>query len=220
MKTYTFYTQSHESLLNDWFIPSFVKTQTNNELIVKKFDQKCESGAFMSEGWNDSMFDKIEYVLHSIDDTPKNEFFIHADCDIQFFKDINEDLKSINFEMFDIVAQADGPDQICCGFMLIRSNDKTRTVFKEIIDLVKHKKYNNDQIALNAIYRKFGLNVGLLSFKYYSTWMSCPGLWNGQPDPINNIPNNLVLHHANYTIGIDNKIKLLNMVKNAQSINT
>ena len=116
--------------------------------------------------------------------------------------------------MFDILAQADGPNQICCGFMIIKSNEKNKIIFKEIINLIKDKKYENDQIALNAIHPHFGLNVALLNYKYYSIWMSERNVWDGKN--ISNIPNDLILHHANYTVGINNKIKLLNMVKNAQ----
>ena len=50
MKLYTFYTDSHKNILEDWFIPTFKNTQDGIELIIKKFDQKCNTGKYIVTG--------------------------------------------------------------------------------------------------------------------------------------------------------------------------
>jgi hypothetical protein len=216
MKIYTFYTPSHEVFLNEWFIPSLKNTNQDVEFVVKKFDQKCNTGKFMDDGWNDTMSDKIDYILYSIDVTPEGEYFIHADCDIQFFKNIKENLKIINYKMFDISAQSD-MGSACCGFMIIKSNAKIKKLFQDIKILIKKKIFPNDQIALNAIYKNYDISLCLLDYQYFSVWMSNGGkVWNGEETK--NIPNNLILHHANFTVGIENKINLLKKIKHSQEL--
>jgi hypothetical protein len=216
MKIYTFYTPSHEVFLNEWFIPSLKNTNQDFELVVRKFDQKCSTGKFMDEGWNDTMSDKIDYILHSIDETPEGEYFIHADCDIQFFKDIKQNLQTVHYEMFDICAQSD-MGSACCGFMIIRSNSKTKKLFQDIKTLIKKKIFPNDQIALNAIYKNYDVSLCLLGYQYFSVWMSNGGkVWHGEE--LQDIPDNLILHHANFSVGIQDKINLMNIVKNVQQL--
>ena len=216
MKIYTFYTPSHEVFLNEWFIPSLKNTNQDFELVVRKFDQKCSTGNFMDEGWNDTMSDKIDYILYSIDDTPEGEYFIHADCDIQFFKDIKQNLQTVHYEMFDISAQSD-MGSACCGFMIIRSNTKTKKLFQDIKTLIKKKIFPNDQIALNAIYKNYDVSLSLLGYQYFSVWMSNGGkVWHGEE--LSDIPDNLILHHANFSVGIQDKINLMNIVKNVQQL--
>jgi hypothetical protein len=215
MKTYTFYTDSHEILLKNWFIPSFQRYNNIDDLVVKKFEQKSSTGNFMDKGWNETMLDKVYYIIHSIDETSNGNYFVHADCDIQFFKKIEESVEKYLQNDFDIIAQADGASEVCCGFMIIRSGDKVKNLFKDIIDHVKDGKFGNDQIALNALWKKYDIKIQLLPKEFYSIWMTNgKRVWD--KTAVNGIPQNLVMHHANFTIGVENKIKLLEIVKRSQ----
>jgi len=73
----------------------------------------------------------------------------------------------------------------------------------------------NDQHICNKLVRqKKSLRVGLLGLDAYSVWMSNGGTrWEIGQD-ISNIPDDIRLHHANYTVGEENKVKLLEAVRN------
>ena len=83
MKIYTFFTDSHKSLL-DIFLKNFPYNE-NTELNIKWFPQECKDGSYMSDGWVSTMRRKVEYILQSLNETPEGEWFVHSDCDIVLF---------------------------------------------------------------------------------------------------------------------------------------
>lgn len=207
MKIYTFYTDTHKKILDEYFLPSFEKTNKDLDLIVRKFDQKCPTGEYESDAWNEAMIDKVDYILESIEET-WGHIFIHSDCDVQFFAPIKDDLID-QLSNSDIAAQANRPNQLCCGFFICRSNKKTKTLFKN----VRHQitKTYNDQQATNDLVHKYA-SYRLLNEKYYSVWRSI-GLRRWEGDKLIEIPQNILMHHANWTFGINNKIELMKQVK-------
>jgi hypothetical protein len=67
----------------------------------------------------------------------------------------------------------------------------------------------NDQAALNE-------NLSMvkylsLSHKFYTTAQTTHMLWDNNYNI--NIPTDILVHHANWTHGVSNKIKLLNFVR-------
>lgn len=212
MKVYTFYTDSHQQLLNDWFLPSFNETNKNMELIITKFDQQCKSGVYMSDGWMKSMHDKVDLIIRGIEEN-WNEYFIHADCDIQFFGDIEKDIFE-QIENEDILGIDDNPidrnSEICCGFLVCKGNDKTLSVFKKVKELMSGQYH--DQFVFNKIKNNF-VSSKKLDFKYYEiTHGNGPIIWDPSI-PILKLNKNILVHHANWTMGVDNKIKMLETVK-------
>ena len=81
-----------------------------------------------------------------------------------------------------------------CGFneygQLGINNNTDQNVLNEKLDMCSHK---------------------LLSNQFYTVAQSINTVWNGHADFT--IPDNLLMHHANWTIGVSNKIKLLELVK-------
>lgn len=207
LKIYTFYTDSHKKILDEYFLPSLYKTNKDLEVKIKKFDQKCISGDYMSDGWCETMMNKVDYILKSINET-WGDVFIHADCDIQFFGPIKEDIIK-QLADFDMVAQNDG-EEMCCGFFACRSNNKTKTLFENVKKEINDKY--NDQQATNKLAKNF-VSYSFLDEKYYSIYrMTNKKVWDISME-IKNLPKNILVHHANWTVGIDNKIELMNIVK-------
>jgi len=129
MKIYTFYTSSHKELYEEWFLPSLKETNPNLELITRNFDQECLNGDFMADGWMTTMHKKIDLVIEGIKDN-WGTVFIHSDCDIQFFGDIEQDIVS---QMGDAdLCGIDDIEEISCGFFICRGNEKTLSLFQEV----------------------------------------------------------------------------------------
>ena len=215
MKLYTLYSKSHVDIFEKWFLPSLKLTNPNIDLRCNIYDQVCPSGNFMETGWKETMIIKNELIVNSLNETEEGEIIIHSDIDIQFFKDIKKNLNLSLFIDNDIICQEDAPSVFCYGFMIIKNNIKTKNMFKHILETVKQTKHT-DQELLNKLYKQFNVSVLAYDNSYFSIWMKngCK-VWNGEEVP--NIPNNLILHHANWTVGVENKIKLLNMVKKFQT---
>lgn len=205
IKLYTFYTETHKSLYYNYFLDSYKKTNMNFELISDCFEQECD-GNFMSDGWNKTMYKKIYQILKACGD---NELFIHSDCDVYFKKNIKEPILQ-ELDDFDIAFQDDVLSGYCMGFFICKPSKEISILFRDVINNID--KYGNDQVALNKLINKYNIKHKKLSNRFFSYGQLKSGLWNN-----NNfeLPSNALMMHANYTIGIENKMKLLDKFKNA-----
>ena len=218
-RIYTFYTDTHKHMYDEYFMKSVPDSFRVRTLHMP---QECESGNFHAEGWMKTMMRKVDYVVDSINEViyDGTEWFVHADCDIQFFGDFHDDIES-ELDGFDMVNMDD--NMLCAGFFACRANSKTLNLWKSVRDNLS--KYPNDQIAMNNILPTSGVRYNKLPrFKYFN-YMHTIGhdsVWDGQAD-INISRSNLdsiLVHHANYTIGVENKIKMMEHVRDGKNIQT
>lgn len=221
MKIYTIYTDSHQTLLNDYFLPS-IKTNIDIplNLVLDKIQQFCPSGIYGSSGWFETMLLKVSQHIRACEENMGDKF-IYSDCDVQFFKPfVNTMIEEL--EDYDIACQDDvfpygDRNTYCAGFFICAANDKTLNFFKSIyqmmIQIHQYDPSYNDQMALNALAHQ--LKHKLLSSKFYTIAQTTNCLWDNQYY-IDNIPSDIFVHHANWTHGIDNKRKLLDLVKSKQ----
>jgi len=210
MIIYTHYSDSHKEMYENFFKPSLRKIYSKEEVLIKAVyhKQTTSSGSFMSNGWHESMDIKLDVILTALNETEK---FIFADCDIQFFKPfVSQVLESL--EDYDIACQEDR-GSLCAGFFGCRSNDKTKELFTTVKN--KFREMVNDQVALNNL--KNIVSSTLLNKEQFYTIGNFFENKNGTFvwDNETNItpPSNILLHHANYVVGVENKLKLLNMIK-------
>ncbi|MFA5008208.1 MAG: putative nucleotide-diphospho-sugar transferase [Candidatus Omnitrophota bacterium] len=244
MKLYSFYTQSHRILKEEWFLNSL---KDDYELIIEEYDQIVDRGDFMAEGWLKLMSKKIDLIMRAIKEND-GEIFIVSDVDIQFFRPTKEAiLKLIGNN--DLLIQRDSPDGILClGFFALRANSRTLALWQDISKLLGQDAHKHEQDILNDLMftgankicslahhitritgKCFGINNQLLVITgplidnpYRVKWGYLPKeffgggtltgkLWSpGMSLPI---PKNIILHHANWTIGVENKIAQLKYVR-------
>jgi|688.fasta_scaffold626477_2 hypothetical protein len=207
MKVYTFFTDSHKVFLNN-FIETF-PFEEGLDLEIKYFPQECRSGKYREDGWKKTMWKKVEYIIESLNETEDNEMFVHADIDIQFFGNIKNDLiQLIDSSNKDILFQDDG-GVVCMGFFICRKNEKTLSFFKKVLEFLN--SFEDDQVATNYFLKENTVSYGILPQRYYTVGIK-HGLWFGDETKFE-IPNDILMHHANYTKGVDNKLKLLKHIK-------
>lgn len=212
-KILTFYSDTHKILYEDYFLKSYTKYLSKDfKLLEKKIDQISVSGDFASFGFDLTMMEKIKWILDNID-LEDDGYLVFADCDIQFFGNLEFDLDS-----FDILFQHDFYDRnYCAGFFICRQNEKVLNFFKMVYDEFKSSMNGkiDDQYVVNNILnnRVLDLRFGMLpSEKYWTVAFSTNGtVWNNQ---VVTCPNTIIMHHANFTIGVDKKILLMDIVKN------
>lgn len=210
MKLYTFYTETHKSLYDNFFIPSWEENNlsSNFELITLSGQQFSETGNFNSQGTLDTWDERLSMFLDIIEDN-YGDFFIYSDCDVQFFGNFYDDITSRINENTDMLAQSD-MGTICAGFMVVQANKIMKKFFEKIKKELRN--FSNDQMCIN--HYKMMMRSKLLPEDLYFTIANSNGgtVWTPQQNNLM-LPENMLVHHGNYTIGIENKTKLMEFVK-------
>lgn len=231
MRLYFFSSASHHVLKDEWFLPSL---KDDFELVYEEAEQACKNGEFMAAGWLETMLGKVDLILRAIRENP-GEVFLHSDVDVQFFQPIQSDIEGL-MQGKDFVIMRDSPRGVMCpGFFAGRGTDRLLDLWSRIRDAILPPGKKHDQDLLNdfvlgevnplrvavsrIIYRATGAYIPVghrpparpctvrwdyLPERYYcygaKTWRE----W--RPGTDLQLPSNIMLHHANWTRGIDNKI--------------
>lgn len=213
IKLYCLTTPSHKILKDKYFLPSI---QDDFEIICEEMEQTCETVKFMAEGWTDTTLRKVDLIIRAIHEN-WGSLFIFSDVDIQFFKPIkNIILKLIQDN--DLIIQKNNPEGVLCsGFFVCRGNQKTLDLWTDVRDMMAHDKSSSDQITLNRCIKRHGKkNPYNLTWAYLPNTFFCGGTFTGHlwtPGRHLRIPHDIVMHHANWTRGIANKIAQLEYIK-------
>ena len=215
MVIYTHYSDTHQELYKDFFLNSLRNLYSKKQLPIRALnhEQTTEHGTFMEPGWLEAMYFKILVVLKAIEEC-EGGWFIFADCDINFYKPFLKDLEH-EIKNKDIVCQQDR-GTLCAGFFACKANKKTKALWSQIKSTFRSFPGSGDQTALN--YFKDQVDYGFLDKeKYYSVGNFPEGtnnlttVWDNKTNIVP--PRNILLHHANYVVGTENKIALLEMIR-------
>lgn len=224
MDLYTFYTQSHYPLY-ERLEKSVSRLKSPLNLIVERFDQECSSGEYMTSGWSKTMKKKVDLILKAID---KGEVFIHSDCDIVYLQDPTEEILQ-ELGSYDLAFQSDYiPGReiwYCMGFFICRPSQSVRDLFVKVYENIDNFD-GNDQLSLNHILSTYknpnppgfrDIKYKLLSERFYTYGQSGDDIrWEGQDFKL---PEGLITFHANWTVGVDKKVLLVDYVLKEKGIN-
>jgi hypothetical protein len=205
MKLYTIYSPSHKTLYENHFLKSL---PNEFELKSLEIEQECPTGEFYKEGWSKTCYRKVEYFEQACIES-QGEIFVFSDVDIQFFDNI-KDVLIEELGDADIACQNDTGHYYCSGFFICRANERTLNMFRQM----KINYHLEDQTTLNKHIHM--VNSKFLSNKFFTIGHLLHRAWKGEYFQIN-YP--ILVHHANWVEGIDNKIKLLEIVRKKIEIN-
>jgi hypothetical protein len=202
IKHYTFFTETHRIFLK-YFLNTF-PFDPQIDLVIRFMPQECQTGEFENHGWMKTMTRKVEYILDAFAELKDGDIFIHSDADIVFL----QPYKNILLEELgdhDIAFQSD-VGTACMGFFVCRVSKKTKKLFNTLLkELGNHK---HDQHAVNYLLTnsEHKLKTKLLTRKFFNYGFNGKH-YKGESSVI--LPLDIILLHANFTVGIDNKVKLL-----------
>jgi MoaA/NifB/PqqE/SkfB family radical SAM enzyme len=205
MKLISTYTESHRRLKDEWFLPSL---QDNYELSI--FHCVTQGpGNYMEAGWSEAVSFKSQVIIETIKEN-WGGVFVYADVDIEFFKPTENILRK-SIEDKDIVCQLDDPSgTLSTGFFVLRANDLTLKLWEDVRKAVATER--RDQHAFNRLVRRMdGLRASYLPSRFFGTGTFHPILRQAGARFL--IPNSPIMFHANWTIGVENKIDLLRRAK-------
>lgn len=169
-----------------------------------------KEGNWGTENFNRLGFLRIEQILDYLE-SGFNVFV--SDVDVHWITPIPKIQMNA-----DLCAQLDPDTGFCLGAIFYTPNDWIMEILRRCLD-EKEKWIEanaNDQIAFNGYYRQASQDHGkiftydFLQVESWGTIRACNDLWNGQEF---DLPESLDGFHANYTIGLKNKTKLLNDVR-------
>lgn len=151
---------------------------------------------------------KVEIVLTAIDAEDKP--FVFADADVRFYGDASRDMLRC-LGAADIAFQCDwwGRAVPCLGLFICRPNERTRKLFKDILERLTED--NSDQEVTHEILKgPYDLNWMLLPSRYWTHGAHMGVRWDGET--VLNPPQDIMAHHANWVVGKEMKMRLLDHV--------
>jgi len=201
MKIYTIHSESHNEFHENFFIPTL---PTDLELHSYLIPQECKTANFKEKGWEQTCHRKTEVFLRACDENT-NDIFIFSDVDIQFFDKNIVNILLEELSDYDLACQYDtGYLPYCSGFFVCRVNDRTKDLFNRINKLYVEE----DQTSLN--YHISACRAKFFSNRFYTVAQTIGTKWDGQHFVI---PKDILMHHANWVVGVKNKIFLLKLVR-------
>jgi hypothetical protein len=216
MKIYTAYSESHEKFL-PWF-NTIKDVDPDIEISHYKLPQDCETAEFKHSGWNQVTGKKLQRMVEIFDEDSSDDSFIFSDIDVQFFSSVSK-LSSKALKNHDIVFQNDYYGFECTGFFYCKKTKETKRMFEKALEIIKTYGDQSvdgpggDQEAIQTSLKIHNSTVrrAFLPPQFFTFGMFYDH-WKGQASfPL---PKGIVMHHANWVIGVDNKIKLLQAVRN------
>ncbi|MBU0580589.1 MAG: glycosyltransferase family 77 protein [Candidatus Margulisbacteria bacterium] len=199
------FTPSHKDLFNKLFKPSFDKyLKQEFNLIITEGKQECTTAKYYEKGWFKSVKQKIRHVKAFME-AKETGTFVFSDVDIEFFAPIKDQLIK-ELGDYNIAFQNDMSSGLCSGFYICKINPRTIMFFSKLLDEYNDKK--GDQWNINNRITHSDLRFKALSKKFYNIRLSSNNTWSPGIDI--NWPDDIILmFHANWTEGIENKIELV-----------
>lgn len=206
MKIYACYSPSHKRLLQDHFLPSL---PSDLEPHLLELTAQHGSGVFHEDGFSEACREKLAYLCEALAENMNGEPFLFSDVDVRFYsgKLAHTLLASVN--TVDIAFQNDGPGGCCTGFMVVRPNKSTESLFDKA--WLRTGGVWDDQQITAQVLRETGFRSYLKLPNTFWTY----GLQEGkrwEPGMRLNPPDGILMHHGNWTLGLENKDRLLKEV--------
>jgi|GEM_PF-2202970 len=201
MKLIGIYSPSHETLKAEWFLRTL---KDDYEVELYRCDVQGE-GTYMQEDWSRAVLFKSAKIIEAIREN-WGEVFVYSDVDVTFFAPTKRTILTC-IAGKDIVCQLDDPvGNLCTGFFGIRANAATLRLWQEVQRAVERE--GRDQIAFNRLVRKLeDLRAGYLPASFFGVGTFAGRLFERKERFY--VPAEPIMFHANWTVGVDNKITLL-----------
>jgi Nucleotide-diphospho-sugar transferase len=205
---YSLFTPSHRVLKEQFFEPT---VPSDVELRLRFLDMDG-AGFIQDPSWRRAILCKVELILEALD-RHRGDVFAYTDVDVQFFGSFAawfHDALSRN----DLVFQTDAPGPaLCAGFFFCRANDVTRALWQQVLEQVRVTEAREDdqQVAGRLVWKTPGLRFDCLSPVFFGGGTLTGRGW--VPGDTLQIPRGLLMHHANFTAGIGNKVRQLEHVR-------
>lgn len=219
LRLVTYYTPSHADMCRRFVLSRACGFEERRST---QYDQTCATGAFKSAGWNECMLDKLDCLLKlPLDGKPT----VYVDSDVALFPGFHDWCQETLARMpSDAVAFSDDVIQWCAGVMLFRSTPIVHRFWQLLAELSPIWNLP-DQDVIHQLRTQAEQTGGRLPIQpqvlhrsVVCNWatvnVNVPAPWNGEPF---DVPPSCLAWHANWTVGIDRKLTMLERVVNGKT---
>lgn len=209
-RIHTISSKSHDVFL-PW-INTIKDVYPDIDVNITYIDQVCESGIFRTDGWYEATLSKLKAIEKMLDPID-GSVFVYSDTDVQFFRPFHDTINKLLITN-DIVFQNDYRGKQCTGFFACKRTPIIEYLFSIAIWVLKNRVNNpeGDQMAMHTALKKLPLLKHSMLPTEFFTYGYYKQQWTGEEFII---PNNIVMHHANWTVGISNKLDMLQYVRDS-----
>lgn len=215
MRLVTYYTPSHAEMCRRFVLSRAWGFRERRSFAV---EQTCPTASFKSDGWNTCTAGKF-LALASLDadGTPT----VYVDADVALMRGFRDWCEGVFAELPDsAIAFSDDIVQWCTGMMLFRPTPATLGFFRLAADLTPIWNLP-DQDVVHQLRHQASQAGGTLPIvprvlprDRVCNWATVnaptlPAPWDGEPF---DVPSSCVAWHANWTIGVERKERMLERV--------
>ena len=215
MRLLTYYTDSHAEMCQRFVLDR----ATGFDVIAKHYPQRCETGAFKSNGWNECMMDKLDAILSlPVDGEP----VVYVDSDVVLLPGFLEFASVVGGAVSQraCVFFSDDVIQWCAGVMVFSMTREVHDFFRLVASLSPVWGLPDQDVIANLRAQceqakgVFPVSTMVLRPDLVCNWATVcrptvPAPWDGESFVV---PDTCVAWHANWTIGIDRKMDMLTKV--------
>jgi len=218
LRVHSLVTPSHEVLLRDWFLRTL---PPDLEPVIHRRD--AEPADFAQGHWHKVVGQKFDILLDVLAAGTEGDAVVMSDVDVAFYAPVTAAVLPRMADR-DILFQnnrpslPEGMEHLCSGFMVIRASASTVAFFAAARDVLRaaNDPATGDQRSCIQVLRERPDMVrwGFLPITFWS-----PGDPRGRWTPGMSLcpPEGMVLHHANHTVGVRNKVAQLRAVATLMS---
>lgn len=198
---YSMFTPSHRVLKERFFEPT---VPPDLQLDLRFFENEG-AGTIQDASWRRAILWKVDLILEAIE-THWGGIFVFSDVDVQFFGSFAGWIDRTTAQ-HDLVFQTDAPGPaLCTGFFFCRGNEHTRATWQRVRERVRVTEAREDD---QASLRKIVWQMPNLRWTCLPPIFCGGGTLTGQqwaPGSELPIPQGVLMHHANFTCGVKNKV--------------
>lgn len=206
-----FYTDSHKEMAEKYVISRAELAGFQRENVFWwQATQRCKTAKYGESGFVDSMLDK----LVALQEIPVGEKWLYVDADVILCRGLHDAVDEMELQRDQICCQWDD-GQLCLGVVLFQQTAFTRDwwrflrYYASMMDMIDQSAMHRLLLDAKRVMVKFGA----LPFPAFGNWSHIrtdKKLWDGQDF---DLPDDIKLWHANFTLGLSNKYKMLSMVE-------
>lgn len=214
MHVYCLVSPSHKALYEEWFLRSLPPDCRPAPHFIQ-----TSAAAYAQGNWHQVVARKFELLELAFSNESENRVFVLSDVDVRFYQSFAADMTA-RMRGYDVLFQHNRPtlpatpENLCTGFMGIRNNPRSRAFFRSAhlrLQECNRPEKGDQNACIDVLLRQPRcLRFGFLPVSYWSPGSEM-GRW--QPGVPLSPPQNLILHHANHTVGIDHKVQQLRAVE-------
>ncbi len=218
----TAFDENFRPMFERQFLPAFTKFGLDKKYELEVHELGDVYGSYGEPRYNQSYRDELKRVIARIE-ANTDRGIIWSDVDIRLYRDPTEyiqqtmhgaDLSCIMDRMPTVPPTL--PPVVCTGFQYFWPSYKVIQFMKrwEQLDIEPGKNWQSPQDSFNEALVECRMNVRHLDKRFWTVGLSGEkAIWDGAdvvtlPNP----PDDIILHHGNYTIGLDNKLRLMDEI--------